>query len=374
MKGPLADHQICDLTQGPNASIRIRSDCIQPSSTDLPIGQVIYHVASEPTLDENFSICDFLKDHTFNKFELNKLYGKILTITPGSTYIVEIDAELDLPSHVFACANPKSSSGRNGLHTKLICEHGTEYDFVPKGYKGRIYVCVSPRVFPVQLRAGESLVQARYFSHDRAFEADFHLEHLHRQDRLIGNLETEPDFTPEGMLLHLSLKGIPGNLVANKVGRPIPIWEKGTLDPRAYFREKPLYQERLFLEPGEFCLAKTVELIRIPPNYCAEMIPYTANRGELRWHDAGFIDPAFGYGRNGEINGSTIVLEITNFGAAPVQLSDGQAIGVIRLERLCAEPRTLYGDVMTGGVRSHYQGQIDIRTSKNFQDWKSYLG
>lgn len=366
----LVDRSIIALASGPKPSIKIETKFVQPSSVDLPIGGKIYQVASEPCLNLDQTTAQFIRGHTFNAFDLAKLRNKILTLTPGSTYLAEIAAEFNLPSTISGYANPKSSTGRNGLHTKLVGENPTKFDFIPMSYQGQVFVSVSPRVFPVQVRSGETLVQLRLVNGERTFVTGAILEHLHRQDPLISNDDLAPVFTGDGLMLHLDLSGNPSNLVAHKMGRPIPIWEKATLDPVDYFHQKGLYNGMLFLEPGQFALACTIERVRIPPTHCAEMMASHATHGEVRWHDAGFIDPGFGYDRFSPI-GNTIVCEITNYGSSAVMLGHGQEIGTLRFEALEAVPDNLYGATAPG---SHYGSQQGIRTSKNFKPWPFQQG
>lgn len=364
--GPLVDRQIFHLTEGPEPSLKIGNQHIQPVSVDLPIGSLIHQVSAEPNLHCRFRIERFLTDYSLNRIDLRRQAQGFFTLTPRSTFVIELDVRLDLPSGVSIKTSPKSSTGRNAIHSKVIASNGVEFDIIPAGYRGKIYAVVTPRVFPIQVKAGETLVQARLFAGNRVFLQDWELEHFHRQQPLIGNEGYKPIFTSEGLLLHLNLGGKPSNLVANPLGKPIPLWARD-LDPTSHFREKQLdHNENLFLEPREFALAETIEQVRIPPLFCAEMSVSDPRHGEIRWHDAGFFDPGFGFGETGELNGASIVCEITNYGDATAMLSHGQQIGSLRFERLSGQPENVYGSTKIG---SHYQGQVAIRMAKQFAPW-----
>ncbi len=101
------------------------------------------------------------------------------------------------------------------------------------------------------------------------------------------------------------------------------------------------------------------------------MMPFNPAHGEIRYHDAGFIDPGFGHGRHGELNGSTIVCEITNVGAGAAQLANGRRISILRFERLDDVPDQVYGENSANRSKSHYQGQQGITLAKQFRPWES---
>jgi len=363
--GVLVDHQIAALTEGSSPSIRLDKKFIQSCSADLPIGRVIRQVAGEPARNDQFRMESFLKHHTLNTLSVSR---RAVTIVPGHTYVVELSVEFSLPNGVFVYFNPKSSSGRNGLHAKVICDGGQEYDILSKGYTGKVYAVVTPRVFPVELVAGDSLVQARFIDGQREFLRGRELEHWDRQLPLVTNPGAKAQIIDDSLVLHLNLKTFPSNLVANRGGGPIPLRKRGALDPQDYFREKRLANGDLFLEEREFALACSEELVRVPRELCAEMVAYNPRHGDYRTHDAGFFDAGFGNGRDGEVAGATVIFEITNFNVAATMFSHGQRIASLIYERLEGVPQKVYGE----GV-SHYQGQQSIQTSKNFRPWESRI-
>lgn len=371
--GVLVDKQIRSLTEGSRPSLVVAPQYIQAASIDLPITNVIRLVAGEPDLSANVTIERFfIKHYQQTRFDLNNFDGKSLTLSPGQTYLAQLDMECHLPSTLSAFANPKSSTGRNAIHCKLICENGKEFDAVPAGYRGKLYLLITPRIFPVNIRQTETLAQLRIVSGKRRFLHGWELEHLHRQSPLIGNTDCEPVFCDEGMMLHLDLTGEPAILVAHDTRRTLPLWERCSQYPGQYFYDKGLDTRGIIhVEPRQFALARTREHVRIPPGYCAEMMPFNPAHGEIRYHDAGFIDPGFGHGRHGELNGSTIVCEITNVGAGAAQLANGRRISILRFERLDDVPDQVYGENSANRSKSHYQGQQGITLAKQFRSWES---
>ena len=79
---------------------------------------------------------------------------------------------------------------------------------------------------------------------------------------------------------------------------------------------------------------------------------YDPSLGEFSVHYAGFFDPGFGYGSNGEIKGTRAVLEVRGR-EVPILLEDGQTVGRINYYRMANTPEKLYGQ----SIGSSYQGQ-----------------
>jgi len=116
----------------------------------------------------------------------------------------------------------------------------------------------------------------------------------------------------------------------------------------------------LILNPGDFHILASKELVTVPPDHAAEMIPYDPLVGEFRVHYAGFFDPGFGYRDEGE-NGTRAVLEVRSH-EVPFIIEDGQIIGRLWYERLTGSPERLYGS----GIGSSYQEQ-GLQLSKQFK-------
>eukprot|EP00511_Aplanochytrium_stocchinoi_P002195 CAMPEP_0204833314 /NCGR_PEP_ID=MMETSP1346-20131115/16399_1 /ASSEMBLY_ACC=CAM_ASM_000771 /TAXON_ID=215587 /ORGANISM="Aplanochytrium stocchinoi, Strain GSBS06" /LENGTH=99 /DNA_ID=CAMNT_0051965747 /DNA_START=103 /DNA_END=399 /DNA_ORIENTATION=+ len=78
---------------------------------------------------------------------------------------------------------------------------------------------------------------------------------------------------------------------------------KGVLDPTLFFRPVTWQPgtKSLTLEKDKFYILATKERISVPVHLSAEMVPFSQHVGELRAHYAGFFDPGFGYGDQGEL-------------------------------------------------------------------------
>ena len=75
----------------------------------------------------------------------------------------------------------------------------------------------------------------------------------------------------------------------------------------------------------------------IPLTVSGEMVPFSHHVGELRAHYAGFFDPGFGYGREGELKGAVGVLEVRPH--ETITIYDGQVSTVHA--RLCNKLATM---------------------------------
>ena len=102
----------------------------------------------------------------------------------GCVYIVPLMESLKLPADVSAAANPKSSTGRLDIFTRVITDRAREFDTIPAGYVGPLYLEVSPRTFPILVRAGSRLSQIRFRRGDARLD-DKALLALHRKETLV---------------------------------------------------------------------------------------------------------------------------------------------------------------------------------------------
>jgi dCTP deaminase len=356
----LVDRDFHTLRCGTNPCIIADSEHVRPSSLDMPVGSRLWQVSGVPTTANGFDAATFERDYAVNNFD-----GMVnpLTLTPGSIYMAELGPTFDLPDEVGGLVNAKSSAGRTDLFCTVLANGCAEFNTVPRGYKGKLYMIVVPQSFAVRDIVGHDFVQLRLYEGSRRFLSGYELSHTHRQHSLVVNesVHCPARLTNEGLMLHLDLQSYsPQYLVAIKNGKPISVRTRDN-NPAYYFRYKEKdAQGRLFLEPGEFLLASTMEVVYIPPHLCAEMVPYQETQGEIRSHYAGFFDPNF--------RGS-IVCEIRNIGSAPIMLSHGQPIAMCRYEFLRSVPDMLYGETKGGSKPSHYQDQTGVRLAKYFLPW-----
>jgi dCTP deaminase len=335
---------------------------IQPSSIDLRLGAEAYRVRASFLANGSDTITGKLERYRMHTLDLTRP----AVLEKGCVYIVPLLEELSLPATISGKANPKSSTGRLDIFTRLITDEGRQFEIVPAGYKGRLYAEVVPRTFSVVVRQGERLSQLRLFQGD-----------YQPSDALLRQLEVEesliylPDKTKgeaqisNGLRLTVDLAGDDTHeVIGYRAKRHAPLIDLAKIqhyEPADYWDPIRRNDSRsLILDPEDFYILASRERVRIPALYAAEMVPFDATIGEFRIHYAGFFDPGFGYG-SGDINGTRAVLEVRSH-EVPFILEDGQVVASLVFEKLLERPRLLYGE----GIGSNYQRQ-GLNLSKHFR-------
>ena len=330
---------------------------IQPASLDLRLGGVAYRVRSSFLPGSKRSVREGLRDVSMGEIDLTS--GAILE--KGCVYIVPLKESLALTSRITAIANPKSSIGRLDIFTRLITDEATEFDRVGAGYSGPLYAEISPRAFTVVVREGSSLNQIR-FRRGNPNHSDASLRRLHQQWRLVDRSDAEVNIA-NGIALSVDLQKLSDEgAVGYKARKHTDLVDIDLINQysvRGYW--EPIYSERgqLILNPGDFHILMSKELVTVPPDHAAEMIPYDPLVGEFRVHYAGFFDPGFGFREEGS-NGTRAVLEVRSH-EVPFLIEDDQVIGRLSYERLTDIPERLYGS----DIGSSYQEQ-GLNLSKHF--------
>ena len=296
---------------------------IQPASLDLRLGYKAYRLISSflpelSAISSRLDVLDFYQSDLV-MYEMDLTDGAILE--KGHVYLVPLLETLTLPKTIRARANPKSTTGRLDVFTRIVTDLNAGFDEIRAGYRGRLFLEVVPRSFAIKVRTGQSLNQIR-FVRGEATVTDTMLRTLHRRTPLLYHNDSSRkavgnrDFRAEhGLFLRIDLKG--GDQADSKIigyrakknSHVIDLSKVGHYAAGDFW--EPLYRHRhdsLLLEPEEFYILASKERIRVPAGYAAEMVAYEAACGELRTHYAGFFDPGFGYGARGEIKGTQVVL------------------------------------------------------------------
>ncbi len=355
-QGVLADHQITDLIASGaiSATSPIADGQVQPASLDLRLGTVAYRVRASFLAGRNRTVTDRLAD--FQMHEISLTDGAVLE--KGCVYVVPLLESLALPDGMTAAASAKSSIGRLDLLTRIITDRGTEFDRVPAGYTGPLYVEICPRSFSVVAQTGQMLNQIIFRNGDtRMSDAD--LTALHADTPIVDG---DPVIS-DGLGFSVDLKPDDGTLVGYRAKPHTGVVDLGKLnhyDPADYWEPVHATDGWIILDPGAFYILVSRESIAIPPMQAAEMAPYLAMVGEFRVHYAGFFDPGFGWAGAGG-TGSRGVLEVRCH-EAPFVLEHGQVVGRLIYEQMSALPQALYGI----DIKSNYQGQ-GLKLSKHFK-------
>jgi dCTP deaminase len=356
-----------------DASAKIDDTQYQPASLDLRLGRHVSRVRASFLPGKNRLVTEQMRELKWDEFRLVDEHGMVLengvVLEKGCVYVVPLLEHLNLPDSISGIANPKSSTGRLDIFTRLISDGCEVFDRVPDGYKGPLFAEISPRSFSIRVRYGSRLNQIRFRrriamqqSHtDFARVSDKELIEQHERSRLVDGAP----FIRNGLNLSVSLKeSILEEYIGYRAQKHTDIIDVDRVD--AY--EMADYWDpirarsdgRLILDPGEFYILASRERLHIPPDLAAEMVAIDPAMGEFRVHYAGFFDPGFGYTEHGH-PGSRAVLEVRSHGL-PFIIEDGQVIGRLEFERMAERPDVLYGQTEL----SNYQGQ-GLKLSKHFK-------
>ncbi len=345
------------------SSVPISDDQVQPASIDLRLGEVAYRVRASFLPGMRHTVRDKLDQLSMHRIDLT---GSAV-LEKDCVYIVPLLELVALPSRTTAAANPKSSTGRLDVFARVITDQGTEFDRVRDGYRGPLYAEISPRAFSILVRTGSRLVQLRIRRGSPSF-SDTALRRLHAAIGLVEVPEGDaPNRDPvrDGLAFTVDVAGDPETgLVGYKARRHAGVIDVDRVDhydPRDFWEPVFSYRrEGVILDPDDFYVLASREAVVVPPDYAAEMVPYSTFVGEFRVHYAGFFDPGFGSAETGG-SGSRAVLEVRSH-EVPFLIEHGQIVGRLVYERLIARPDKLYG----GAIGSSYQRQ-GLALSKHFK-------
>jgi dCTP deaminase len=351
-----------------HSQVPVEASQIQPVSLDLRLGQKAYRIQCS-FLPENDPVETRLKDVTLYEFDLSN--GGILE--KNAIYLIPLMEELHLPPEFYGLANPKSSTGRLDMFTRVIVDGGHRFDEIPLGYRGKLYLEVIPRSFPVKVHAGLSLNQLR-LAHRTSQSLD--------KKKLVSKFKKNPVLfdqsgfhipvdevkLEEGVYVGVDVYGDQSeSIVAYKAktnSNVIDLSKIGHYKIEEFW--EPIYRpkkNRLILEPESFYIMMSKEKICIWPDWLAEMVAYEPNSGELRTHYAGFFDSGFGWNGTDELmnQGTRAVMEVRPHDV-PFMVEHGQTFCRLKFERVVERPDRVYGIELNSNY--HSQG---LALSKYFE-------
>ena len=351
----------------------IEKDLIQPASIDLRLGIKAWRVPASFLPGKGNKVSTRLKDLAMHEFSL--LDGAVLEC--GCVYIVKLLENVSLTDNLTGIANPKSSTGRLDVFTRLIVDGAMEFEEVPAGYQGPLYAEISPRTFSVLVRTGSRLNQLR-LRRGQSFTSDKEMEILQEHVGLVRNQDNINllDKIKNGVPLSVDLIGENGLIgyKARKHSMLIDIdkpnhykrelfWEKITVEDLLYQSDdyhNEKNQGSLILSPDAFYILASKEFVSVPSKYAAEMRAYDTKVGEFRAHYAGFFDPGFGLTELGASK-TKAVLEVRSHDV-PFLIEQDQTVCRLVYEPMANVPSILYGE---SGSSNNYQAQ-GLKLAKHF--------
>lgn len=343
---------------------KIPQENVQPASLDLRLGEVAYRMRCSFLPGANL-VEDRLRELTIDQLDLR---GDGVVLETNRPYLIPLKERLRLPPGMRAKANPKSSTGRIDVFTRVITDRSYRFDEIADGYEGGLYLEVVPLSFAVRVREDLTLNQLR-LSVGRSELTDAEILEFHRSQPLLyldGRPLSPDDVTLDnGLFLSLDLRGDDSGHVGYRARENAPLLDltrSEPLDPEPFW--EPVRREgadRVVLTEKKFYLLMSEEAVVIPPALASEMIAYDPTSGELRTHYAGFFDPGFGYDTEGGFHGSKAALEVRAHDV-PFMIEHGQRVCKLIFERMIEQPTILYGREPA----SNYQRQSDA-LGKHFQ-------
>ena len=363
--GILPSQEIGNLIAGGHviANPGINPEHIQPASLDLRLGDMAHRVRASFLPGPNSTVEAKIKDLRMTRVDLTGA----AVFEKDCVYIVPLVEELNLPGNISAKANPKSTTGRLDIFTRLIADYGTVYDRVPPGYKGKLYAEIASRTFTVGIRAGMRLSQLRFVRGNPDSRDMSRIKRLDEEETLVYMDDETPVKAQidRGLRITINLEAPEkGEVIAYKAKRNAPVIE---LDKINHYSPADFWDlhyqssgRSLILDPGDFYILASRERVRVPPDFAAEMVPFDPADGEFRIHYAGFFDPGFGYGSS-DIKGTRAVLEVRAH-EVPFLMEHGQLVGRLNYMPLLTRPDKIYGT----NIGSSYQQQ-GLTLSKQFR-------
>ncbi len=302
---------------------------IQPASLDLTLSKKCYRIKAS-FIPNNIKISEVIKELSLTKIDLsqNTLLEK------NCIYLCELNEKLSLSNDIMGKSNPKSTTGRLDIFTRIITENGKEYDYVNYNYKGRLYLEIIPQSFSIVIKKNASLNQIRFFQGP-------YIENKIKQIKISVSIE-------RNKISAYKAKKITSAIDLNKIKfyKSEKYWEKIIPDDNFFI-----------IERDEFYILRSKEAIKIKNNQAAELEPFKDSFGNFRVHYAGFFDPGFGNNKSG----TPAVLELRAYDT-PFIIRDGQLVGQLNYYEIDEIKKESYGVK----IKSNYFNQ-NLKLAKQFK-------
>ncbi len=339
------------------------ADHISPASLDLTLSDEIYTIQGLvlPKAGESIRGLLTLMEAAQTSFAQ--------PLARGVMYLARLNETLALPSQVYGYCNPKSSTGRLDMHVRVLADGVPRFDSItPRGYRGELWVAIHAQSFAIQLHAGIPLTQLRLFTADTRL-SEFDLE-IAMKDKLVFDQAGERALSYDELVTNdqdgavvltaLVEEGMCGYECIAHPEQVIDVSNIAGYTGSDFFRPIEIIHGALRLQRDKFYILSGAESVRIPPSLASEMVPMDERSGDFRSHYAGFLDPGWGYGKDGEGTGRPFTLEVRPFEDLVVR--KGQPIAKIKFERMSEVP-----DIHYDMKASNYLKQSGPKLGKQFK-------
>ncbi len=302
---------------------------LQPASLDLTLSAKCYRIKAS-FIPNNIKISKVIKELSLTKIDLNR--NNLLE--KNCIYLCELNEKLNLPHDIMGKSNPKSTTGRLDIFTRVITENGKEYDYINYNYKGRLYLEIIPQSFSIILKKNTSLNQIRFFQGSN-------IEEKIKQINISVSIK-------KNQITAYKAKKITSAIDLNKIK---------FYKSNKYWEEIVPEDNYFIIERDEFYILRSKENIKIKNNQAAELEPFKDSFGNFRVHYAGFFDPGFG---NNKL-GTPAVLELRAYDT-PFIIRDGQLVGQLNYYIIDEIKKESYGK----SIKSNYFNQ-NLKLAKQFK-------
>ena len=323
----------------------IREEQYQPASLDLRLGATAHRVQASFLTRPGVTVIDKLGELSMGRLDLDRP----TILERNCIYLVCLQERLFLPDTLRGKANPKSTTGRLDVFTRVVTDRSDAFDCIAPGYDGPLWLEIVPRTFPIVVREGDCLTQLR-LERAEARCTDEDLRATHQNAGLCRTTEGEPApiLIDNGLHVTARIAGErPGEVIAWRGRTNAPVID---LNRRTHYRPTDFWEPittpargRLILDPGHLYLLNSDERLSVPRELAAEMVPFDPAVGEFRIHYAGFFDPGFGCSDNQP--GTRAVLEVRAHETA-LSMEHRQRIGRLLYSRMAARPEHAYGSAI----------------------------
>lgn len=348
---------------------RVDRTNVKPASLDLGITDEIFEIPDAFQVPKTTSVWSVLKQFKKKKVGLND------PLLVGKYYIAKINEKFNLPSYVYAYANPKSTTGRLDMHVRVIADGIPVYDALSKGFSGDVWVEIKPQSFSMKLHPGTQLNQVRLFYSDTRLDKLELEETMQRLGLLFypsenNNGKKQKMFykdmqiqdSPDSIVLCLDtnhgMNDEPPGYRAKKTNEVID-FSKRYKKEDFFVPIEPDKNERIRLPKESFSILSSIEHVSVPGILACEMASLDDRFGEFRSHYAGFIDPGWGWLPDGSVQGRPLTLEVRTF--ENISAYHGQPVARIKFETLAESPAITYD-----AIASNYIQQPKAKLAKQF--------
>lgn len=367
-QGALPRQKIREVIDSGMITSVTREELINPASLDLTLSEEAFRVTGVFLPRPGEKVRDLISRLNVSVHDLSN------PMECGVLYLVRLEQYFRLPTMVYSYCNPKSTTGRNDLHVRVMADGVPSFDaMAPGGFCGEAWVLKTPKSFPVILPAGEAVCQARFFFSDTRL-SEFELQNQFAKHQLLYHLDGRPyeyseiqvRYNDGSIVLTLDLSQEIVGYVCRGTSSILDFSKgKASHDPADFF--EPIYRPKngyLHLRQGCFYILSTAEAVHVPPELACEMVDMDSRNGDFRAHYAGYIDCGWGHGKDGEGKGRPITLEVRPF--EDLFVRHGQPIARIRFEQMAEMPDQHYDSKPV----SNYTVQSGPKLSKHFKQFK----